>query len=169
MMAVLLVTLLAVLFLFYVRSRGREQAHGVPSYFFNAVKVYALLGEEDAKVAARAAGKLATARQRTMMLDYLNKRTSELLLETADQNAGQNPLVIVDRLLQLKQEMSLQAEPTDEQPPDPIPEKQWLQDHNQAYLRALGRGDPSVFVAQHPDLFSARTTKPATAKNDEAV
>ena len=168
-MNVLLVTLLALLVLFYIRSRGRGQAYGVPSYFFNAVKVYALLGEEDAKVAARAAGKLATPRQRSMMLDYLNKRTSELLLETAEQNAGQNPLVIVDRLLQLKQEMSLQTEPADEQAPDLIPEKQWLQDHNQAYLHALGRGDPSVFVARHPDLFSARTTKPVTARNDEAV
>ena len=164
-MGVLLVTLLAILVLFYVWSRGRGRAQSVPSYFFNAVKVYALLGEEDAKVAARAAGKMATPRQRAMMLDYLNKRTSDLLLETAEQNAGQNPLMIVERLLQLKQEMSLQ----DERAPDLIPEKQWLQDHNQAYLRALGRGDPSVFVDQHPDLFSSQTTKPATAKNDEAV
>ncbi len=168
-MAVLLVTLLAILVLFYVWSRGHGQTHSVPSYFFNAVKVYALLGEEDAKVAARAAGKMATPRQRTMMLDYLNKRTSDLLLETAEQNAGQNPLVIVERLLKLKQEMSFQDEPSDEQTPDLIPEKQWLQDHNQAYLRALGQGDPSVFVVQHPDLFSSQTTKPATAKNDEAV
>ncbi len=168
-MGVLLVTLLTILVLFYVWSRGRGRAQSVPSYFFNAVKVYALLGEEDAKVAARAAGKLATPRQRAMMLDYLNKRTSELLLETAEQNAGQNPLVVVDRLLQLKQEMSLQAEPADERALDLIPEKQWLQDHNQAYLHALGRGDPSVFVVQHPDLFSSQTTKPATAKNDEAV
>ncbi len=168
-MVVLLVTLLAILALFYVWSRGREQTHSVPSYFFNAVKVYALLGEEDAKVAARAASKIATPRQRTIMLDYLNRRTSELLLETAEQNAGQNPLVIVERLLQLKQEISLQDEPTDERAPDPIPEKQWLRDHNQAYLRALGRGDPSVFIAQHPDLFSSQTTKPVTAKNDEAV
>lgn len=168
-MVVLLLTLLVILFLFYVWSRGREQTHGVPSYFFNAVKVYALLGEEDAKVAARAAGKIATPRQQTMMLDYLNRRTSELLLETAEQNAGQNPLVIVERLLQLKQEMSLQAEPTDEQASDLIPEKQWLHDHNQAYLHALGRGDPSVFVSQHPDLFSSQTSKPVTAKNDEAV
>ena len=53
-MVVLLVTLLAILVLFSVWSRGREPAHSVPSYFFNAVKVYALLGEEDAKVAARA-------------------------------------------------------------------------------------------------------------------
>ncbi len=165
-MGVLLVTLLAILVLFYVWSRGRGRAQSVPSYFFNAVKVYALLGEEDAKVAARAAGKMATPRQRAMMLDYLNKRTSDLLLETAEQNAGQNPLMIVERLLQLKQEMSLQ----DERAPDLIPEKQWLQDHNQAYLRALGRGDPSVFVDQHPDLFSSQTTKPATAKNNnEAV
>lgn len=168
-MVVLLVTLLAILVLFSVWSRGREQAHSVPSYFFNAVKVYALLGEEDAKVAARAAGKIATPRQRTMMLDYLNRRTSELLLETEEQNAGQNPLVVVERLLQLKQEMNLQAEPTDERAPDLIPEEQWLYDHNQAYLRALGRGDPSVFVAQHPDLFSSQTSKPVTAKNDEAV
>ena len=165
-MGVLLVILLAILVLFYVWSRGRGRAQSVPSYFFNAVKVYALLGEEDAKVAARAAGKMATPRQRAMMLDYLNKRTSDLLLETAEQNAGQNPLMIVERLLQLKQEMSLQ----DERAPDLIPEKQWLQDHNQAYLRALGRGDPSVFVDQHPDLFSSQTTKPATAKNNnEAV
>ncbi len=167
-MVLLLVTLLAILFLL-VWSRGREQTHSVPSYFFNAVKVYALLGEEDAKVAARAAGKIATPRQRAMMLDYLNRRTSELLLETAEQNAGQNPLVIVERLLQLKQEMNFQAEPTDERAPDLIPEEQWLHDHNQAYLRALGRGDPSVFVAQHPDLFSSQTSKPVTAKNDEAV
>ena len=87
---------------------------------------------------------------RSMMLDYLNKRTSELLLETAEQNAGQNPLVIVDRLLRLKQEMSLRDRA---RRPTAYPEKQWLQDHNQAYLHALGRGDPSVFVARHPDLF----------------
>ncbi len=168
-MVVLLVTLLALLVLFFVWSRGHGRAQSVPSYFFHAVKVYALLGEEDAQVAARAAGKIATPRQRTIMLDYLNRRTSELLLETAEQNAGQNPLVIVERLLQLKQEMSLEDEPTDEPAPDPIPEKQWLHDHNQAYLRALGRGDPSVFIAQHPDLFSAQPSKPLPAKNDEAV
>ncbi len=168
-MVVILVTTLTILALFYVWSQGRGQTHSVHSYFFNAVKVYALLGEEDAKIAARAAGKVATPRQRTMMLDYLNKRTSELLLETEEENAGQNPLVIVDRLLQLKQEMSLQGEPTDERAADIIPEKQWLNDHNQAYLQALSRGDPSVFVAQHPDLFSSHTNTPVTAKNDEAV
>ena len=168
-MVVMLVTLLALFVLFYIWSCGHGQTNSVHSYFFNAVKVYALLGEEDAKIAALAAGRIATPRQRTLMLDYLNKRTSELLLETEEDNAGQNPLAIVDRLLQLKQEISQQEDPADETTNGDIPEKQWLNDHNQAYLQALDRGDPNVFVAQHPDLFSSQPNKPITAKKDEAV
>lgn len=162
-MLVMLTTALAVLAVYFVWYRGRGQTHSVPSYFFNAVKVYALLGEEDAKIAALAAGKVATPRQRTIMLDYLNNRTSALLLETEEDNAGQNPLLVVDRLLQLKTAITSQ----DDLNADVSQEKQWLNDHNQAYLRGLDRGDPTVFVAQHPDLFSTRTDEQVIAKNDE--
>jgi len=162
-MVVMLTTALAVLAIYAVWYRGRGQTHSVPSYFFNAVKVYALLGEEDAKIAALAAGKVATPRQRTIMLDYLNNRTSALLLETEEDNAGQNPLQVVDRLLQLKTAITTQDDPN----ADVSQEKQWLNDHNQAYLRGLDRGDPTVFVAQHPDLFSTRTDEQVIAKNDE--
>ncbi len=162
-MVVMLTTALAVLAIYVVWYRGRGQTHSVPSYFFNAIKVYALLGEEDAKIAALAAGKVATPRQRTIMLDYLNNRTSALLLETEEDNAGQNPLLVVDRLLQLKTAITSQDDPN----ADVSQEKQWLNDHNQAYLRGLDRGDPTVFVAQHPDLFSTRTDEQVIAKNDE--
>ena len=162
-MLVMLTTALAVLAIYFVWYRGRGQTHSVPSYFFNAVKVYALLGEEDAKIAALAAGKVATPRQRTIMLDYLNNRTSALLLETEEDNAGQNPLLVVDRLLQLKTAITSQDDPN----ADVSQEKQWLNDHNQAYLRGLDRGDPTVFVAQHPDLFSTRTDEQVIAKNDK--
>ncbi len=162
-MLVMFATALAVLAVYFVWYRGSGQTHGVPSYFFNAVKVYALLGEEDAKIAALAAGKVATPRQRTIMLDYLNNRTSALLLETEEDNAGQNPLLVVDRLLQLKTAITTQVDPNG----DVSQEKQWLNDHNQAYLRGLDRGDPTVFVAQHPDLFSTRTDEQVIAKNDE--
>ncbi len=164
-MVVILTTILAVLAVYFVWYWGRGQAHSVHSYFFNAVKVYALLGEEDAKIAALAAGKVATPRQRTIMLDYLNNRTSALLLETEEDNAGQNPLLVVDRLLQLKTAITTQDDPN----ADVTQEKQWLNDHNQAYLHALDRGDPTVFVAQHPDLFSAQTDEQVVAKNDETL
>ena len=125
--------------------------------------VLSQLGEEDAKIAALAAGKVATPRQRTIMLDYLNNRTSALLLETEEDNAGQNPLLVVDRLVQLKTAITTQDAPNG----DVTQEKQWLNDHNRAYLRALDRGDPTVFVAQHPDLFSTQTDEQVIAKNDE--
>jgi hypothetical protein len=162
-MLVMLTTALAVLAVYFVWYRGHGQTHSVPSYFFNAVKVYALLGEEDAKIAALAAGKVATPRQRTIMLDYLNNRTSALLLETEEDNVGQNPLLVVDRLLQLKTAITTQDDPN----ADVSQEKQWLNDHNQAYLRGLDRGDPTVFVAQHPDLFSTQTDEQVITKNDE--
>ncbi len=164
-MVVILTTILAVLAVYFVWYRGSGQAHSVHSYFFNAVKVYALLGEEDAKIAALAAGKVATPRQRTIMLDYLNNRTSALLLETEEDNAGQNPLLVVDRLLQLKTAITTQDDPN----ADVTQEKQWLNDHNQAYLRALDRGDPTVFVAQHPNLFATHTDGQVIAKNDESL
>ena len=164
-MVVMLTTALAVLAIYAVWYRGRGQTHSVPSYFFNAVKVYALLGEEDAKIAALAAGKVASPRQRAIMLDYLNNRTSALLLETEEDNAGRNPLLVVDRLLQLKTAITIQDDPHG----DVTQEKQWLNDHNQAYLRGLDCGDPTVFVAQHPDLFSTQTDEQVVAKNDETL
>ena len=164
-MLVTLTIIFAVLAVYFVWYRGNGQAHSVHSYFFNAVKVYALLGEEDAKIAALAAGKVATPRQRTIMLDYLNSRTSASLLETEEDNAGQNPLLVVDRLLQLKTAITAQDDPTG----DVTQEKQWLNDHNQAYLHALDRGDPTVFVTQHPDLFSTQTDEQIIAKNDESL
>ena len=164
-MLVTLAIIFAVLAVYFVWYQGSGQAHSVHSYFFNAVKVYALLGEEDAKIAALAAGKVATPRQRTIMLDYLNSRTSGLLLETEEDNAGQNPLLVVDRLLQLKTAITTQHDPTG----DVTQEKQWLNDHNQAYLHALDRGDATVFVAQHPNLFSTQTDEQVIAKNDESL
>lgn len=161
-----LLTILALAVLWYVWARGRRQAQSGHVYFLHAVKVYALTGDEDAKMAALAAGRLAAARQRALMLDFLNKRSSELLLETAEDNAGRNPLVVVDRLLHLKHEIAAQTAATDAAQP----ELTWLRDHNRAYLRALERGDAQVFVTRHPDLFATRSAAAASAaRKDEPV
>ena len=82
MIAVL--TILALAVLWYVWARGRRQAQSGHVYFLHAVKVYALTGDEDARMAALAAGRLASARQRALMLDFLNKCSSELDQEKAD-------------------------------------------------------------------------------------
>lgn len=167
-MAVIL-TLLIFATLLYLWAQGRRQTHKVHAYFLHAVKVYALAGEQDARMAALAAGWRASPRQRTLMLDFLSKRSSEVLLETAEDNAGRNPLLILDRLLQLKQEVAGQVTPTEASRDAAPPELEWLRDYNPAYLQALEHDDPQIFIARHPDLFVSKPAAAATAKKDEPV
>ncbi len=152
---------LAISVVFVVSWRkGRIANTNRNAYFFNAVKVHALLGREDAKVAALAAAKAASQVERVALLDYLNRRASDLLLDSKAEPATPNPMVVVERLLRLKDEIETRSTPS----ADPIQEEAWLSDHNREYLHALHRADPTVFVRQHPDLFTAGTHGSTTLK-----
>jgi len=164
-----LLVCLAVLLLWFFRPKDHSGSKTLHSYFVHAVKVYALVGEQEAKTVALAASDIATNRERKQMLDYLNKRASELLLGAGDTDGGGNRLSTVERLVQLEEEV--RARNTNETRPTTTtahedPESTLESDGPyQAYLDALERNDHTVFIQRHPDLFGAKI--PQTPRQPE--
>ncbi len=163
---------LAALLLWLLRPKDSGGSKTLHSYFVHAVKVYALVGEQEAKTVALAASNIATNRERKQMLDYLNKRASELLLGAGDTDGGGgggNRLTTVERLVQLEEEV--RAQNTNETRPTTTAAREGLESTlkndgpYQAYLDALERTDHTVFIQQHPDLFGAK--RPQTPRQPE--
>jgi len=124
----------------------KDQAGRINDYFANAVKVYSLKGEMDARVAALAAAKSADSLQRESMVDYLSGMASDMEESIPDPIFANT---MKDRLLGLK----VDIEAKNWTIKDIIKEKGNLDSLNKDYLIALGKADPSVFLKYHPDLF----------------
>ena len=162
---------LAILLLWLFRRKDSSGPKSLHSYFVHAVKVYALLGEQEAKTAALAASNIATTREQKHMLDYLNKRASELLLETGDTNVAGNRLTTVERLVKLEEEVRVQNA-NEIQPAIAMAHKDLdttVENGGpyQAYLDALERTDHTIFIQQHPDLFDAKITQTPRQTEDD--
>ena len=118
----------------------------INDYFVNAVRVYALRGEEDAGCAAIAAAKVVGKKQRLSMIEGLLKMASNVKRDYPYKNARKS---IADRILFLKGEI----ENKDWDSRDLREEKEKLSKINAEYLSCLNRFDPSVFKRKYPNLF----------------
>lgn len=136
----------AALIYWMVRRRLHRHAGGVNDFFANAVRVYAVLNEEDAKLAALAAAKTAASIQRASMVQYLEGMASDL-----HAMAGSSPNVYrqVHRMRKLKAMISEK----DWAVADVFQAKKELGQVNQEYLAALERPDAKIFARKHPALF----------------
>ena len=65
------------LFAFFI-FRGKSKAKRINDYFSNAIRVYALTEEEDARIAILIAAKVAAKKQRDSMVKYLQSMASEM-------------------------------------------------------------------------------------------
>ena len=118
----------------------------INDYFVNAVRVYALRGEEDAGCAAIAAAKVVGKKQRLSMIEGLLKMASNVKKDYPYKIARKS---IADRILFLKGEI----EKKDWDSRDLREEKEKLSKINAEYLSCLDRFDPSVFQRKYPKLF----------------
>jgi hypothetical protein len=118
----------------------------INEYFNNAVRVYALRGEEDAGYAAIAAARASGEKHKHPMIEELSKMASNVMKNYPDKIARKS---IADRIIFLKREIeNLRWDSND------LKEgKERLSKANAEYLSCLNRIDPSVFKQKHPNLF----------------
>jgi hypothetical protein len=127
---------------------AKRHSSDINDYFVNAVRVYILLDKEDAKIAALAAAKVAGAKQRESMVNYLIGMESDVAREFPDHSAMTTKLFFLkERICAANWNMR-----------DIVEEKNRLADYNPAYLKALNKADANIFVRKYPDLFKDKKT-----------
>ena len=118
----------------------------INDYFADAVRVYALSGEEEAYYAAIAAAKTAGKRQRQSMIASLSKMASNVMRNHPERIARKS---IVDRILLLKEAVEVK----DGEVCGFEEEQEKLSKMKAEYLSCLNRADSSVFKRKYPHLF----------------
>ena len=118
----------------------------INDYFADAVRVYALSGEEDACCAAIAAAKTAGKKQRQSMIASLSKMASNVMRNHPERIARKS---IADRILLLKEALEFRGGEASGFKEGQ--EKLWKM--NAEYLSCLNRADPSVFKRKYTHLF----------------
>jgi Lon protease-like protein len=132
--------------MYNLRNLFGRRSQAMSEFFLNAVRVYALRGEEDARCAAIAVAKAARKKQRQSMMASLSQMAANATRNGLAQDALK-PLA--HRLALLKQDlMSKDWEATDFEK-----EKDRLSQLNEEYLSCLKRLDSSVFPRKYPYLF----------------
>jgi len=118
----------------------------INDFFANAVKVYALKGEEDARCAAIAAAKASSKKQRKSMVALLVKMSVNVMQGYPDKAVRKS---LSDRLLSLKKDIEIK----DWNLGDLKQEEKKLAEINEEYRFCLNRVDPSIFKRKYPSLF----------------
>ncbi|MFQ5994164.1 MAG: hypothetical protein ACE5K1_03645 [Acidiferrobacterales bacterium] len=126
-----------------------RQAEGFIDYFVNAVRVYVIKGEEDAKLAALTAAKVSASVQRESMMTYLDKMTADIHVLSSDELLTQ---LMKRRLQGLKATIATKNWTLR----DIKEAKAGLRQANSDYATALDWADPKVFANRHPELFKQR-------------
>lgn len=137
--------------LYIIWKKLSQHSKRMNDFFANAVRVYYFLGNEEAKLAALTAAKVAAGTQRKSMLDYLEGLSIDFENYGKSQNELGEAEVFIKRLSKLKYEIAAKDWTTS----DIVSSKQILGQQNGNYLRALEKADPNVFVEIYPDLFKS--------------
>ena len=134
------------LYVFWRKSRAKR----INDFFSNAVRVYALTNEEDARIAIITAAKGATKTQRRTMAKYLQRIVAEIR-KMGENNAELKPFTdkFAASSIELADEISSREWTTD----DIQKQKELLGSINSDYLAALDKADPTIFTQKHPQLF----------------
>ncbi|MFC1844312.1 hypothetical protein ACFLZ5_05925 [Thermodesulfobacteriota bacterium] len=141
---------LLVLFAVYIfRKKSHEKR--LNAYFCNAVRLYALTNEEDARIAIITAAKVASKSQRGSMVKYLQSMASGIkkMIEK-DSKIKHHTAKFVELVFELVEEISSREWTVS----DIIKQKEELGNINSEYLVALDeKTDPTIFEKKHPQLF----------------
>lgn len=137
------------LFAIYI-IRRKSHAKRISDYFSNAVRVYALTNDEDARVAILTAARVAAKKQRGSMIKYLQNMASEIQ-KMSKNDLKLKPLVgkFIESSIELAEEISTSESTIN----DIIKLKEKLGKVNSEYLAALEKADPTIFAQKHPRLF----------------
>jgi len=130
--------------------RGKSQAKRINDYFCNAVRVYALTNEEDARIAILTAAKVAAKKQRGSMVKYLQSMASDMEKVSKEKAEIKSHVdTFIKSSTDLVEEISLREWSIS----DIINQKKELENINPQYLIALEKADPRIFAQKHPELF----------------
>ena len=140
--------LLVLFAVYFFRRKSHEKR--INAYFCNAVRLYALTNEEDARIAIITAAKVAAKRQRGSMVKYLRGMASDIK-KVSENDSKLNPHVgkFVESSIELAEEISSREWTTS----DIIKQKEELGTINSEYLVALDKAEPTIFAKKHPQLF----------------
>ena len=131
----------------YIAIREGLQGTGAINEFFEkAVRIYILTHHEDAKIAARAAAKMATIEQRNSMIRYLDFMIEDYRADILDDPAARPA---IEQMEELQREIHRKV--WSER--DIVEEKRALQKANPEYLCALDEASTEIFVKKYPELF----------------
>ena len=134
----------------YFIIRKKSQAKRINDYFCNAARVYALLNENDSRVAILASAKFASQKQRGSMVKYLRSMASDMRKVSENKPETKSHIYsIADSLDELAEEISSREWAM----ADVIKQKKELENINPKYLVALEKADPTIFSQKHPELF----------------
>ncbi len=122
---------------FFRRSRK------IHEFFINAIRVYVLKGEEDARCLALAAAKRATPKQRNHMIKELSKMASSVLHAY---HHGDHRKTFTDRLFPIIEIIKLNGGAAGD-------DEQKLSKLSREYLSCLNELDPTIFSRKYPELF----------------
>jgi hypothetical protein len=140
---------LLVVFAIYI---FRKKSHGkqINAYFCNAVRLYALTNEEDARTAIVTAAMVAAKKQRGSMVKYLQSMASDIKnMSEIDLKVKPHTDKFVESSIELAEEISSREWTTS----DIIKQKEALGNINSEYLVALDKADATIFAKMHPQLF----------------
>jgi hypothetical protein len=130
----------------------RRKSHGkrINAYFCNAVRLYALTNEEDARIAIVTAAKVAPKRQRGSMVKYLQSMASDIKnMSENDSKLKPHTDKFVESSIELAEEISSKEWTIS----DITKQKEELGSINSEYLVALDKADSTIFSKKHPQLF----------------
>ena len=153
--AALLFVLASAAVLTYAAFRYK-QILSITTYFIKAATVYILIGEEDARLAALAAGKGASAKDRERMKGFLTTLSGSFRKQKAKRWEKQ-----VERANFLSKELDKGGALSQEG----FEAREALRLRNDVYARALKSGDAGVFLRRYPQLFGREAEK-AMASGD---
>ncbi len=130
--------------------RKKLRAKRINEYFSNAVRVYALTNEEDARVAIVTAAKIAAKKQRGSMIKSL-KRIASDINKMSENDSKLKPHT--DKFVKSSIELAEEISSREWTPSEINKQKEELGSINSEYLVALDKADPTIFAKKHPQLF----------------
>ena len=137
------------LFAVYI-IRRKSHAKRINEYFCNAVRVYALTNDKDARIAIVTAAMVAAKKQRGSMVKYLQGMAADIKKMT-EKDSKLKP--ITDEFVESSYELAEEISSREWTISDINKQKEELGQINSEYLVALDKADPTIFAKKNPRLF----------------
>ena len=137
------------LFAVYI-IRWKSHAKRINEYFCNAVRIYALTNDEDARIAIVTAAMVAAKKQRGSMVKYLQGMATDIK-KMSEKDSKIKPLT--DSFIESSFELAEEISSREWTISDINKQKEKLGNINSEYLVALDKADPTIFAKKHPQLF----------------